>query len=450
MRPRSVLVYPAPMGFDLSDITALTDDIGACKDDPGSDACKDALLKAGGLEEQAAYVDKARQCVDDLKSPGCQDLMKEGAKEALVANGVDPAVADATVECIASHDSEVCAKASAKLAATIACDVVTEGAAAPLCGSLAPVIVDLVWPIAGPPLVAVWDVALSFNDAVLGALSQFGAALLGAVGLDLSTDAKPTVTEVYWDFLAAGKAAIEPAWQSAVESVLQANAQSLAELKLPEVPIADQGVVEVNGRAVGAGDYADAVNQLETVLKRTPGWYEETLILGRDVTEPGKPGIHYVFGIVPAGTSQGFGELLLKSGTVTRDDKPTIDDGWLVPPVEISPGNTDYSNAKARGTPWSFAYYGSWGNNRGALADAYSILLSHRLEALKSAAAQAVGNVVARNVQTRAKRDAMMKAIRMQPARPKIAPVWPWALGVAALGVFGGVKAWKKRQVTAR
>lgn len=433
------------MAFDISSIVGSS--AAACASDPDSDECKQSAIEEADLEEEAAaaaaYYEKAKTCVDDVSSHACQDILAEGAEEAAIAYGVDPALAEAAVQCAKERTSEACAKAGATLAATAACTAVTEGAAAPLCAKLAPVVVDLVWPVAGPVLTAVWATAWGFAAGVAGGLADFGASLLKSVGFDLSTNAKPTVTDAFWDFLDAGHDAIVPAWTDAVAAVALATRQSEIELDLipkstlvlkPKSTLVAN--VNVGSNSFTSNEWETAVGNLESILKQDPRWMGKVRILGSYVAPSGltQPAT-YTWEIVPEGTQQTGNDLMVVGGATTDDDKTTVDGGWK----ETSEGEKE-----ARGAPWYFAYYGSWGNQRNALADAYSVLLAYRLRALSDAASQGVGSVIARNVR---------KAQRLGLDRSSSTGInWraviPWALGFAVFAGGVGHAYWKSKKAT--
>lgn len=411
-----------------------------------------------------AYAQAAKTCVDKgLDSPECkQEVITEGVKQAAIAYGVDPEVAAAAEQCLASGgDSEICAKAGAKLAATAACTVITEGAGGPVCAKLAPFVVDAVWPVLGPPLVTIWETAWSFNSGVLGGIADFAKNLLDAVGLDLSTSADPTVTDVFWDLLAMGKGLVLPQWQAAVLAVQGADDDSRRELGLPMLIDAFPGshLIPMNMGQLGAPDmdqaidiaksdpseivseeaksHPGAVKELEKWLRAEPGWVDPVYVVIRQKDPWGKD---YDFEI-------GF------EPTQNKDmgpyDKRVYLGGMGPDMKKLSAGSPQYMPGtyeveEGEGfTPWGFAYSG-FKNERKMLSEAYVAALSVRIEALKSATTNAVGAVIADNTaEAEANRRAeVISKIRMPEKQGSVA--LPLALAAVALAAVGAYE-WNRR-----
>jgi hypothetical protein len=416
--------------------------------------------------EQAAigYVQTAKTCVDKgLDSSECQqELLTETAKSAAIYYGVDPSVVDAAEQCISSGgDSEVCAKAGAKLAATAACTVATEGAGGPICAKLAPFVVDAVWPVIGPPLVTIWETAWSFNSGVLGGIADFAKNLLDAVGLDLSTNADPTVTDVFWDLLAMGKGLILPQWQAAVVALQSANDDSRRELGLPMmIPVDAMGklslgsVGQMGGPSMDqaidiaksdpseivseeAKTHPDAVKELEKWLRADPGWVDPVYVVIRQQDPWGKD-YDFEIGFEPTKNEDmgPYDKRVYLGGMDPNMKKLSVGSPQYIP------GTYDIEEGEGF-APWNFTYR-RFNNERKMLSEAYVAALGVRIEALKSATTNAVGSVIAHNTaEAEANRRAeVISKIRMQEKQGSIA--LPLALTAAALAAVGAYE-WNRR-----
>lgn len=396
------------------------------------------------------YAKAAKVCVDEgWDSDNCQqELVTEAAKGAAIAYGVDPSVVEAAEECLSSGgDSEICAKAGAKLAATAGCMVVTEGAGGPLCAKLAPFVVDAIWPLAGPPLVATWDIAYGFAEGVLGGLASFAQELLNAVGIDLSTDADPTVMEIYWDLLALGQQTVLQQWEVAVEAVQTAMDESRRELGLLKVPLGNGPVIfpDSVGKVDGPGEdsaakfRSEAVDMLEMFLRQEPSFVDAIYVVARGDWQGATPKYTYEVSFEP----------VLNKDMGTFDKRVTLggmDPGMVKMTVgtpQYIPGS--YEVAQGEGwTPWGYNF-DRFNNERSTLAEAYLAGIAFRLEGIKNATTAAVGAVVSENVAmaNKQQRDNFMQRVRFKtPESGSIAA--PLIVGTLIAGSLLGYWQWKK------
>lgn len=396
-------------------------------------------------DEQVAYeyAKAAKACVDHgVDSPDCRkELIGQGVKAAAIAYGMDPEVAAAAEQCLASGDSEVCAKASAKLAATAACTFATEGAGGPLCAKLAPFVVDAIWPLAGPPLVAAWDMAWGFTDGVLGGIVAFAKALLEAAGIDLSTDADPTVMDVYWELLSVGQRAIVTQWDVGAQALQVADDESRKHLHLPmslDAPPNPNLIVGLGGPVASSAGGAvrnSTAKYLESWLLAEPGWTGAVYVRVRYLA-PGE----YDFEVRDA-PFQNW-ELGPKDKRVTLGAMPQ---GMKKLSVE-SP-----TNEQGEGwTPWNLGF-DRFNNERKLLSEAYFAALVVRVEALKRATTNAVGSIVAQNTERAEQaqqdfRNKMARGVVKQPSSSGGSVAVPLVLaGLVAAGL--GYYSWRKGKV---
>lgn len=401
------------------------------------------------------YAKAAKVCVDEgWDSSNCQqELVTEAAKGAAVAYGVDPSVVDAAEECLSSGgDSEICAKAGAKLAATAGCMVVTEGAGGPICAKLAPFVVDAVWPLAGPPLVATWDIAYGFAEGLLGGLASFAQAILDVAGIDLSTDADPTVMGIYWDLLGLGRKTLLEQWEVAVEAVQTAQDESRRELGLPiPLPIIDGETVllpgsisdpaQVSGEASAAKFRREAVEELERWLRLEPAFTDQIHVIVRYDDGPfAKPRYEVSFEPVMNKDLGPYDKRVRFGGMDPNMKKMTVG----------TPRSMEgtYEIEEGEGwTPWGYTY-DRFKNERKTLAEAYLAGIAFRLEGIKNATTTAVGSVVSTNVAQANKQQRDYFAQRIGFKEPEGSLAAPLTAAALLVGGLVGYHYWKKSKAS--
>lgn len=317
-------------------------------------------------------IETARRCMEDPSGPECEEIAGEYGKQALVDAGVDPAVADAAVDCLRTRDREQCAKSSAKIAATYACAALTSGAGTVVCNELAPILIDKMWPVIGPPLTYAWDVGLNILELVGGSLAEFVKDLGELIGFG---DDGPTYTEKLNSMLWAGNDIVAPALDAAVSASVQADLESRRELGLP---------VNVEGVL---GQMPPVQPYLPPAARKGP----QDMIFDFLRSEPGFGAVYVVarpskkiqmlpdYEVVSADYVPKHDEMLLEA--------PAMPPGWR-------PGSTEWSPhgfkivKKALFSPISFF---------DVLAGAYGVILSARTDAIRKAAVGSVGQIVADN-----------------------------------------------------
>jgi hypothetical protein len=370
------------------------------------------------------YYDRAKQCMDEgQSSQACKDLQDEGFRRGMEAAGVDPAITDAALECARSGDSEVCAKAAAKVAAVYGCTAATGGGGAYLCSKLAPIVVDKIWPVVGPPLVAAWDLQLGVLDGVVdmlgGIISDLGD-LLGFGG----NDDGPSHTEILTAMYQQGYSIVRESIQASETAVVQADVESRKELGLP---------IELHG---GVGVPTLTVQATPAVYDRTDLAMPKIDLTKRLLAHPGFGGPIYVlvqasktsfkpseFRFVDADYAPGLGEMVIWSqGAKDIENNWTIDSQPLPSGFYIKRGAvvaTNYDDVRT----------------------AYGMILERRTAAVRDAASQTVGDVVAQNITTARSRQLDPSLIKRKEPESNW---WLWALGLAGAA---GVAYWQRDKI---
>jgi len=387
------------------------------------------------------YYDKAQSCLEDASSPQCEDLLTEGAEKSLIAAGVDPAIASAAVECAKSRDREVCAKTSAKLAAVYGCTAATGGSGAYLCSELAPVLVDKMWPVIGPPLTKTWDVTLDVLEGVFGMLGGIIDSLGGLLGFGGGDG--PTYTEKLNQLLWAGNDIVKPPLDSAVQTIITSDLESQASLGLiPDTQIGtaarkdgdlgrltDLGIVdnikpnenEIVERSKLMEKRANSV--MTDNLRRHPGFGPiNVFCLSFKSNTPASemPANGYSFmdhrftyTIVDDATAQSMikkGALVLTSNAVPIGWAMDKREGWIPNGFKVhNPGKRVIFQQ---------------------IRDAYGMILAERTRAIRDSTFKSVGDTIARNVQVH----------ELQNKKPSSSP-WLWLAALAG----GGYLAYRYR-----
>lgn len=304
-----------------------------------------------------------RGCADG-DSESCKDLQKQGARRALEEAGVDPDLADEAIECANTRDSEVCAKVSAKAAAVYACTAATEGAGADICQKYAPVIVEKIWPVVGPPLVSVWDISLQslghLQSVLNGVLGSF-ASVLGFGG-----DDGPTRTEKLNEIRWAGVDILDKQYKEGVKAAMLADIESRREFGL-QVPMS---VRHIDGEL---GDMARARVNRYFVPKLKP-----VCIVGRGrktLTDVGPINFRIVSpDYVPTNS-----EIMLRSFAPPS--------GWRYGEPGFSPAGFEVINQP--GVTWRVQ----------DVADAYGVVVAQRLKAIRDGSVDAVATAIAESAE---------------------------------------------------
>ena len=127
--------------------TALT-----CAQSGDAMACADALMKSHltGIDlgiYTPEHIAEAYDCASsmDPMSDSCRNVAAIGVKYGLdtIPGGVPWG---SVYECAKSGDVEACSKAVLKMGVAAGCTAISAGVAAPLCGPLASVVTDIIWP----------------------------------------------------------------------------------------------------------------------------------------------------------------------------------------------------------------------------------------------------------------------------------------------------------------
>jgi len=361
------------------------------------------------------YYGKAKSCIDDGSSDACKDLAKEGGEKALIAAGVDPQLAHEAMECAESRDSEVCAKASAKLAAVYACTSATGGSGYTLCNELAPRIVDQVWPVAGPPLVMAWDSAFAILDGVTNALKGIVDALGGILGF--GSDDGPTKTELQNEMMWKGSEILFGAIQSAMNATAAADFQSKIELGLPvDLPIGQFGTPNMwakpkpGAQLSSKDDFAKRV--MSESLRRQPSFGAIAVAARTRVgwMDEGPLDFHFV----DPGSTPASGEVILLATECPSN--------WTI-------GNSQWNPAGFK------MLYNDSSWNLSDVGSAYGMVLAERAAAIRDAASESVGHVVAYNLQ-----------MSQGPTESEGGIGWFWWAAI----IGGGVLAYVNRAKIAR
>lgn len=395
----------------------------------------------GRMDAQKRY-DQAKACVDGIKTEGCQDLLQEQGQRLLEDAGVPSDIAEAAADCIRHRDREKCARASAELAATYGCVAATSGAGTVLCKELAPIVIDKVWPVLGPPLVATWDVALDVIEGVFDGLEGFLEGLADLLGFGWGDDG-PTWTQKMNALRGQGHELISTSIEDAYEAVARADISSRMELGLP-IPATGHPLLDGPGdRGMPSGDIqagmgapnmskrtmvdqirrrtmteilADAPPRSTMVFRdhisRQPGW-GELCVVGPARKELWKWKLHpNDLALVQPGTSPAKGQMMLRSAGRSAD--------WV-------PGDS--------GTPAAFAVeHGVPGDywTDADVATAYGVLLGARLDAMRLASTDASGEIISHNVQETQAEEASESS-----------SWWLWLL--LAAGAGAGYYYWRRR-----
>jgi hypothetical protein len=379
---------------------------------------------ADQYNEYKDFYDKAKSCVDDYSSESCQDFVGEQGEKALIAAGVDPKTAKEIVQCAQTRDREACAKGSAKLAATYACVAATSGAGTVVCNQLAPVLIDKLWPVIGPPLTATWDIGLDMLEAALSMLKGMFEDIAGLLGFG---DDGPTWTDrmnaLRWKSAEIMNDSISNAFNAVrkadVESRIQVGLQDddlgsdhpvrSGDIAAPQIVPMPPGVEPMMPQIVKAGQRGAEV--LQHALREHPS-FGEIWIVGRRRKVPWDASGNYGrfdFAIVDPGYQIGNDEVLMRSSAMPA--------GWM-PGDEWTPAGFQLEqHPPMGGARWQ----------TGDVRDALGFLLSIRSDAVRTCCADAVGKVVAENVQA-------VTAKKLPMAEKESSS---WLLWVAALAGAG-------------
>lgn len=391
------------------------------------------------IEQYSNYVKAANACVrDGPESPDCDKARILEA--AAVAYGADPALVDSLHACFQNPDTEECAKALAKVAAIAACTAVTEGAGGYLCTLAAPIVVDIVWPTVSPIVMPVWHWASSLTAYTNDVILDIGKT----IGIDLSTDAPPTVTDAYWRIKDPIQQQLKDAYIQSVEALAVAQDSAEKELGLPRqslgtltrtgelsvdnggfnIPLPNKGGFNIplpnTGDTPESGvdaalRRAALVSELEHWLALEPAWVDEITITQTKVDEhTGKQVRRFVtFPKRPA------------------DETSSFRTGWK-----------DFAARTVWWTPSHFAYFTdgwSWGNDQSALADCAATGMARRAQGLKQATAKAIGSVV----QKQTMRAEVRKLNELRGASDSSSTLL-LVVATAAVAIGGGIWLWKK------
>lgn len=351
------------------------------------------------VDQIEEYVEAANACIrEGIKDPSCD---KAKALEAgAIAAGADAQMVRTVSNCVQEYDSEECAKAAAKLGAVSACTAMTEGAGATLCARFAPKVVDLIWPVVGPAVGPVWDWAIGLGEAAFDLVAGFGTAILDSLGIDLGTNADPTVTDVYWKIKGAIDSQLQSAYEQSLQSLKVARDAAAEELELPATSV----FATSDGRTLNADIAMEA--ELEYWLKREPDWSDE-FDVEQTRTMFGVEGRRYVrFGARPDNLSESF---------------------------------------SAEWRPSNFAYFvdgWAWGNDRKGLAEAAAGGLAIRAQGLRRGTMRAIGSVIQR--QTMLAEKQRLEQIESEQSQSSSSNTLLFVLAAAALA-GGGIWLWNKR-----
>lgn len=383
-----------------------------------------------GYDEAKGYYDKAQACVDDASSPQCTELLKEGAKTALVSAGVNPDVADAAVECAATRDREACAKASAKLAAVYGCTAATGGGGYVVCSELAPILVDQMWPVIGPPLTATWDVALDTLEGVAGMLKGMAGAFGSMLGFGSN---KPTWTEKMNDLRWAGADLIKTPMDASVDAVVKADVESQRSLGL--LPRKVENKIGMSGPSLDGFKKSTrlqlhdsnetierkATSTMTNGLRRHPGF--GTLAVAFAPSGPNKAIYRFVdpnseiLGIPVSKAKNVLIATGMPAGWSLENQQGWQPNGFIL--NDVTSGLGKYSIVR----------------------DAYGMILAERTRAIKDAAFESVGITISRNVQK-------AEAQKRQPTSSSSVLLWIAALvgsGALAYRYRGKISKWVGR-----
>jgi hypothetical protein len=368
-------------------------------------------------ETAKQYYGKAKSCIDEgSSSDACKQLAKEGGEKALIAAGVDPQLAHEAMQCAESRDSEMCAKASAKLAAVYACTSATGGSGYTLCNELAPKVVDKIWPVAGPPLVMAWDTAFAVLDGVAGALQGIASALGNILGF--GSDG-PTITELQNELMWRGQEIVSASIESGVKATSAADIQSRIELGLPlELPTGSFGLPDITVRpevnATLIKTQSESKNIFSKKLRQQPGFKALAVEARTRIGSLDKTPIEFKF--VDPSKQPGAGKVMLVAGEVPP--------GWHVDDTGWSPSG--FEIRRSSNSAWHFD----------DMRDAYGMVLAARAEAISNAASESVGEMVALNV----------KAANAPSSEKDEGIGWLWWAAI----IGGGVLAYVNRAKIAR
>jgi len=352
---------------------------------------------------------KARTCLDEGKSSqACKDIAKQGGRDALVAAGLSKDTADDIVACASSGDGDSCAKAAAKVAAVYGCTSATGGAGAPLCSELAPVVVDKIWPVVGPPLAGTWDIAKGLLGGVTNILKGIADAFAGIFGF--GGDDGPSWTDLTNALLWKGYDITREALDQSVHAVLLADSESKLDLGLGrQLPIGVVGWDPTDFSKASKPQFMERERQTELEaaqqlltdnLRRHPGFGAFAVRARSRGTNDYAP-IEYEF--VPPATVRKNGEVILRA--------PAMPDGWSVSDQEGWLPN-GYELDDAWNSRWNFQ----------DLQNAYGLILAERTKAIREAAAESVGQTIAHNV-------VLAQGGRVE--EPSESSPWPWLLVAA-------------------
>lgn len=366
-------------------------------------------------ETAKTYYGKAKSCIDEgSSSDACKNLAKEGGEKALIAAGVDPDLAREAMQCAESRDSEVCAKASAKLAAVYACTSATGGSGYTLCNEIAPKVVDQIWPIVGPPLVGAWDTAFDVMDGVAGAMQGIMDALGDILGF--GSDDGPTTVELHNQLMWRGNEVINGAIDSAVKATSSADIQSRIEVGLPvKLPNGSVGGMSFKPKPdleLSANtSMSIAKNVLSQRLREQQGFgpiavEARTRQFGMGITDT-MP-LDYEF--VDPGKKPDPGNVMLVVAGCP--------DGWKVGDSGWNPSGFELREAPMAG--WRFR----------DVRDAYGMVLAARTAAIRDAASESVGQVVSTNV----------RSAKMSPGSKSEGGIgWFWWTAILGSGILAYV-----------
>lgn len=341
--------------------------------------------------------------MDDAQSEGCKALLDEGARAALTQAGIDPSLIEDSVKCVKDRDREQCAKTSAKIAAVYACSAATSGAGTTVCNKVAPVLIEKMWPVIGPPLTTVWDVGLD----TLEALGSFLKHVVDAFGdlLGFGGDGptkKEQINAITW----AGWEVDKKAIVSGLQAAYAADIESRRELGLP---VMIDGVVGAPNVSLDHDKNFEVKQNRSTQiffdsLKRQEGMGEVCILgLGRDLTDTTSYGWLALHGVDPS-TKPKDGQVMLRA--------PAMPAGW-------TPSSSAWS--PARFTIEESSKLKTW--HVSDIRDAAGMLLAIRTNAIRKASFDSIGRVIDENIR--------------ESQQPKPTSSSSWLIWMAMLGALG-------------